>query len=131
MTTRYFADLAGNYLGGFSGAEPPPAAVEVPLPPADARMVWDGSTWLDVMGPPPSTVAASSAKLVLDDDGLYDDVEAICLDHPVNAVRIFWESANTWVEDNPYVLAIGTELGLTEAQMHDKFLRAKLKDATT
>jgi len=74
-------------------------------------------------------VAASSAKLVLDDDGLYATVEDICQNHPVNAVRVFWESANTWVEDNAYVLAIGSELNLTAEQMHDKFARAKLKDA--
>ena len=41
----------------------------------------------------------------------------------------FGRAANTWVEDNPYVLAIGAELSLTAEQMHDKFVRAKLKDA--
>lgn len=81
----------------------------------------------DPPAPGPITVAASSAKLVLDDDGLYSAVAGICENHPVTAVRIFWESANTWVEDNPYVLAIGVELGLTDAQMHDMFVRAKLK----
>ena len=77
----------------------------------------------------PLRVAASSAKLVLDDDGLYATVEGICQTHPVIAVRVFWDSANTWVEDNAYVLAIGAELNLTTDQMHDKFVRAKLKDA--
>lgn len=75
----------------------------------------------------PLRVAASSAKLVLDDDGLYSTVEGICRNHPVLAVRIFWESANTWVEDNAYVLAIGTELNLSAEQMHDMFVRAMAK----
>lgn len=75
----------------------------------------------------PIIVAASSAKLVLDDDGLYAGVAAVCLAHSVKAVRIFWESANTWAENNPYVLAIGTELGLSDEQMHEKFVRALAK----
>lgn len=75
----------------------------------------------------PIVVAASSAKLVLDDDGLYATVEGICRNHPVTAVRIFWESANTWSEDNPYVLAIGQELGLDDAAIHSMFERALLK----
>lgn len=78
--------------------------------------------------PGPITVAASSAKLVLADDGIYSQVETICLDPAAYVgVRIYWTSANTWVEDNPYVLAIGTELGLADSQMHNMFERALLK----
>ena len=77
--------------------------------------------------PLPITVAASSAKLTLDDDGLYQQVEDICRNHPVSAVRIFWESANTWIEDNPYVQAIGVELGLSDEMVHAMFERALLK----
>jgi hypothetical protein len=40
--TQYFVDQQGRYLGGFDGAEPPEGAIEVPYPPVDARMVWDG-----------------------------------------------------------------------------------------
>jgi hypothetical protein len=72
-------------------------------------------------------VDASSAKLVLDDDGLYAAVADICESHPVTAVRIFWESANTWAEDNPYVLAIGTEFNLSAEAIHSMFQRALLK----
>lgn len=75
----------------------------------------------------PIVVAASSAKLVLDDDGLYPTVEGICRNHPVTAVRIFWESANTWAEDNPYILAIGVELGLDDDGIHAMFVRAQQK----
>lgn len=44
--TRFFRDALGNYLGGFSGAEPPLGAIEVPFPPEDGRMKWNGTTWV-------------------------------------------------------------------------------------
>ena len=43
--TRYYRDAAGNYLGGFDGAAPPLGAIEVSVPPANARMKWDGARW--------------------------------------------------------------------------------------
>lgn len=76
---------------------------------------------------PIEPVPASSAKLVLDDDGIYSAVEAICLDHPVLAVRIYWTTAATWERGNPYVQAIGTEMELSDEQMDDMFRRATLK----
>lgn len=46
--TKYFRDLAGNYLGGFDGAEPPADAVEVAAPPPDhASQRWTGAAWED------------------------------------------------------------------------------------
>lgn len=48
MTTRYFIDASGKYLGAFvSGAKPPTAGVEVDSPPEDARQLWTGSEWVD------------------------------------------------------------------------------------
>lgn len=45
MSTRYFVDATGAYLGGFDGAEPPDGAEEVPTAPADARDVWVDGAW--------------------------------------------------------------------------------------
>lgn len=73
MTTKYYVDADGEYLGGFAPAPPytvrtpqpdvdgepqpdlvetitpevvPPAGgIEVPFPPADGRMIWNGSAW--------------------------------------------------------------------------------------
>lgn len=44
---KYYIDAAGNYLGGFDGAEPPKWSIEVPEPPADAGQIWDfeAETW--------------------------------------------------------------------------------------
>lgn len=40
--TKYFVDNAGNYIGGFDGANPPAGAVEVPFAPATSAHVWNG-----------------------------------------------------------------------------------------
>lgn len=40
--TKYYIDSSGKYLGGFDGVQPPAAAIEVPSPPEDGRMVWNG-----------------------------------------------------------------------------------------
>lgn len=45
MTTRYFVDGQGAYLGGFEGAEPPPGAVEVQAPPESGSDVWVDGVW--------------------------------------------------------------------------------------
>ena len=51
MTTRFFVDPDGNYLGGFDGADPPPLAIEVPGPPDDGRQKWSGTEWLPYQRP--------------------------------------------------------------------------------
>lgn len=43
--TKYFVDVNGNYLGGFSGAEPPDGAVEVPTAPESATQQWLNGAW--------------------------------------------------------------------------------------
>lgn len=45
MSTKYYIDSAGNYLGGFQGAEPPVGAIEVPIAPKHAAEKWDGLNW--------------------------------------------------------------------------------------
>lgn len=117
---------------------PEPTIPEGKMATGEYWFQWDGDRVVKVFdlvdipvepepAPIPIVVAASSAKLVLDDDGLYQQVEDICRNHPVRAVRIFWESANTWSEDNPYVQAIGVELGLSDETVHAMFERALLK----
>jgi hypothetical protein len=47
MTTKYYVDGSGNYIGGFSEGNPsiPAGAVEVANPPEDASETWSGSSW--------------------------------------------------------------------------------------
>jgi hypothetical protein len=42
--TRFYIDSSGAYLGGWD-ENPPSGAIEVPFPPSDARLVWNGSAW--------------------------------------------------------------------------------------
>lgn len=81
----------------------------------------------DPIAPPVTVVSASQAKLILDDDGIYEAVQQVCVGHPVMAVRIFWESANQWEISNPYLRAIGAEFNLSDATIADMFTRASLK----
>lgn len=45
--TKYYVSQNGGYLGGFDGAIPPDGSIEVLNPPVDARMLWNGSAWID------------------------------------------------------------------------------------
>lgn len=62
MSTRYFVDPGGTYLGGFDGAEPPRGSVEVPAAPEDGRQKWDGRGW----SPKPSDDYALTKDLLID-----------------------------------------------------------------
>jgi len=55
MSTKFFVDDAGNYIGGFDGAEPPAGAIEVAPPPDDARQKWNGEEWLPLATVDPLT----------------------------------------------------------------------------
>ena len=60
MTTRYFVDGAGVYIGGFDGVDPPDGAVGVPMAPDDARCIWDGSAWI---APVPDPVEVEPVRI--------------------------------------------------------------------
>jgi hypothetical protein len=59
-----------------------------------------------------SFVSAAQAKTALYNADLLDKVEEIVKAYPYRPVKIFFESANNWFESDPYVRAIGLELGL-------------------
>ena len=47
--TDYYMDTDGNYIGGFDGGAGPAddTAIKIDNPPPDARMRWNGTTWVD------------------------------------------------------------------------------------
>ena len=53
MTTKYYRDEAGNYLGAYGGINPviPAGAIEVSHPPQHGRDKWDGEAWVSVEEP--------------------------------------------------------------------------------
>lgn len=76
-----------------------------------------------IRNPVPVKVSAAQACCILDEDGLLDRVEALVKAMP-RAVRIWFEKANDWERASPYVMGIGMELDLTEADLDEKFRRA-------
>ena len=44
--TKYYRDEAGNYLGGFEGAEIPEGAIEVDAPPAHGHDMFVNNVWI-------------------------------------------------------------------------------------
>lgn len=46
MSTKYFIDATGIYIGAFEGATPPAGAVEVPHAPSNANGQWRGGDWV-------------------------------------------------------------------------------------
>lgn len=47
MTTKYFVDDSGRFLGAFGdGSMPDAGAIEVPSAPDDACQIWQGGSWI-------------------------------------------------------------------------------------
>lgn len=90
---------------------------------------WDGA---DVVAydPPtpaepfPSVVTSAQAKIALYSAGLLDQVKAVVAAHPYEVVRLWYDNAGTWERGNPYVQALGVEIGLTDEQIDDLFIAA-------
>src|SRR5258708_6153055 len=63
MSTVYYADAQGNYLGGFDGAMPPAplVGIQVPIAPTKAAQKWSGSAWLAIPLTPLDTLASKLA----------------------------------------------------------------------
>lgn len=73
--------------------------------------------------PVPDQVSAAQASIILNDDGLLDRVDAIVAGMH-RSVQLWYARANFWERNSPYVVGIGLMLGLTDADLDDKFRRA-------
>jgi hypothetical protein len=74
--------------------------------------------------PIPMEVSAVQAKTALFAAGLYDAVETALGGSPYALIRIWWDSAQVWRRDNPYISALATELGLSDDQVDGLFVAA-------
>lgn len=79
---------------------------------------------VDKPTPVPAAVSKAQAQMALFNSGLLDRVETIVRDHPYRPVRIWYEGANEWRRDNPYVMALASDLGLDEAAVDALFIAA-------
>lgn len=74
----------------------------------------------------PSSVTRGQALMALHNAGLLASVRALVAAHDLEEVRIWFENAGVWYRNNPYVLAIGMELELSEGRIDDLFSAAAL-----
>lgn len=102
------------------------AASESDTPELWARlMAWGVPTaYAPPAEPFPVTVTAAQAKIALYNAGLLDQVRAAVQAHPYELVRLWYENAGVWERGNPYVQALGVEIGLTDEQIDELFIAA-------
>jgi hypothetical protein len=125
MSTKFFVDLAGTYIGAFDGVTPPAGAIEVPTAPVDARQVWNGEEWGPVPVLVPDRVSANQFGKQLVALDLLDQVTAWVAQQDA-AVQWSFNRSATFVRDDPMMEAGFTTLGFTEQQIDDFFLAAAL-----
>jgi hypothetical protein len=73
--------------------------------------------------PPVTQITMRQCRLQLLDSGLLDDVDA-AVSQADRAVQIEWEYATVVDRNSPLVTAIGTSLGLDEADIDQLFVEA-------
>lgn len=110
MTTKYFRDAEGRYLGGVSvELDPPSGGIEVPEPPADARAIWDvvADAWIEP-GPILPNLSARQLRLMLLSIGISSamvgaEIAAIADETERAAAEIEWEYASTYERTHPLI----------------------------
>lgn len=75
----------------------------------------------------PAKVTRAQALMALYKAGLLQQVKDAVAAHPLEEVRIWFENSLNWERNNPYVLAIGMELELTDDQIDGLFIAAALE----
>ena len=71
-------------------------------------------------------VSRAQALMALYNAGLLTQVRDVVAAHPYEPVRIWFDNATNWHRENPYVLALSMELGLSETQVDELFISARL-----
>ncbi len=122
IEARFYVDSEGNYLGSYSGAEPPDGSVEVSEPPYDARQVWLDGGWGDVPQSVPQTVSKRQAKLALLNEGLLDDVEAF-IESLDRVEQIEWADSGSFDRSSPLISKVGDALSISQKRL-DALFRA-------
>ena len=128
MTTKYFCDEAGTYLGAFDGVDPPIGSVEVPIGPSHVQQRWLGDSWSALPAPPSPYLTRRQLLLgLLSIDIREADVEAKIALLPadqVEAVMIEWKDASEYKRDDPLVSTLAASFGLPDNQVDDLWVWA-------
>ena len=120
MTTKYFIDVANNYLGAFDSV-PPSGGIEVGSAPSSASATWNGTGWDEPVVVVP-VVTQFSSKTFFDrftDIEKADIVAATLVSIPL---KIFYDTM--WGADYVDVVDLETIAGV------DALIAATLLDAS-
>lgn len=119
MTTKYYVNATGKYLGAFDGAPAPAGGIQIASPPADARQTWIGSGWSALPQEVPKEVSRRrglQALFML--HGLRDtDIEAAIATHITNQDEQYmamteFRTSQTFELDRPLLVMMCAALGL-------------------
>lgn len=114
MAMKMYRSTEGRFLGATNGP-PPPGAIEVVVPPADARAIWDGSAWIEP-GPPSRWRVLKSTLMERMTDSEVAAHVALIATLPVRQ-RTLWEAVRYVASDDAQVLAAGAALGWTPQRL--------------
>lgn len=93
------------------------------------RWLAEGNSPTPYVPPPPpvpDSVPLWAVRTVLQNNGLFDQTDAIIKASSDNALKNVWEYGNVAVRSSATINALATELGLTEAQIDEMFVAANL-----
>lgn len=72
----------------------------------------------------PKTISKAQALQALDNVGLYESVVDTVSQFPVKSVKIWFDNANQWERDHPYIHMFGPQFNLTDDEIDDLFIAA-------
>lgn len=142
VETKYYVDMDGKYLGGFSdgNASIPQGAIEVPSAPADARQSYANGVW---SAPPPPiipTITTRQFLIAAAANGLITWEEAKSSEAPAaiqavfgtlsaaqkNVAEVTWATMTRIERQDSLVPVVAAAFNKTETQIDDFFLQAAL-----
>lgn len=103
---KYYVNEDGYCIGAFVGMAPPIGAIEVPLPPADARDRWDGGAWIAYVEQPTKQALLDGIKVTVngkvfdgDETARNDMATAILLADVTGQTATNWKLANNAIAE--------------------------------
>lgn len=72
----------------------------------------------------PAEVPMWSVRTVLQNDGLFDQAQALVEASTDNALKNVWEYGNVALRNSPSIIGLATQLGLTSEQLDQMFIEA-------
>lgn len=96
--------------------------------------VWEGSNWYISLNPPPQPIPIKEvpefitkyqAKMALLQAGIFEQVEDYVSNSDNIALKIAWYDADNFYRNNDFIISLGEQFSLTDAQIDDLFILGK------